>query len=133
MALPKITTSQQRKIEIIIRKWRTKLTWQLLVNTIEVELDLKTTRQTLTTYIGIATEFKQKKNELRSVSTEHNPDLAISEIKLLEKIRNQEANIKILEKKNNEQLRLIERIFMNARSIPNLDLKTLVAQRHEEK
>jgi len=133
MALPKITTSQQRKIEIIIRKWRTKLTWQLLVNTIEVELDLKTTRQTLTTYIGIATEFKQKKNELRSVSTEYNPDLAVSEIKLLEKIRNQEANIKILEKKNNEQLRLIERIFMNARSIPNLDIKVLVAQRHEEK
>lgn len=65
MARPKITASQQRKVEVLIRRWEGKLTWALLVKSIELELGLKTTRQTLCTYTGIAVEYKEKKSSTK--------------------------------------------------------------------
>jgi len=51
---------------------------------------------------------------------------------LIERIEHLEAEIKVLTRNNSEQLRMIERMLANAKSIPNLDLGALIQGRPEE-
>ena len=45
MAYLSLTSENQRNIQAIIRSWNGKLTWNLLINKITNELEIKTTRQ----------------------------------------------------------------------------------------
>jgi|TARA_R110002126_G_scaffold47687_3_gene133498 hypothetical protein len=65
MALKSLETGQQISIQTLIRSWVGKLTWDLLVTNIELELRISTTRQTLNNYPNIKNEFKEKKLGLR--------------------------------------------------------------------
>jgi len=56
----------------------------------------------------------------------------VASASLAQQVENLKAEIVVFERKNNEQLRLIERILSNAREIPNLDLRTLIKKRPEE-
>ncbi|STR45165.1 hypothetical protein [Iodobacter fluviatilis] len=132
MAAPKISAQQQRKIEVILTKWNGKLTWDALVERIKLELDLETTRQTLCTYAGINVCFKKKKAQFRGVTLPLYTSVTASDIKLVDQLEHLKAEISILEKNNAEQLRLIERIFANAKAIPNLDLRALIKTRPED-
>ncbi|CDG53769.1 MULTISPECIES: hypothetical protein [Halomonadaceae] len=132
MALPKISSQEQRKIEVLIHKWKGKLTWATLVERAELELGIRVTRQTLCTYTGILHAYKDKKNQLRGVPSSMPEEVTVESASLARQIENLKAEIVIFERKNNEQLRLIERILSNAREIPNLDLRTLIKKRPEE-
>lgn len=132
MAAPKISAQQQRKIEVVLTKWTGKLTWEALVGRIKLELDIETTRQTLCTYAGINVCFKRKKVQLRGTTTPLYTVVTASDVKLVEQIERLKAEVSILEKNNAEQLRMIERIFANAKAIPNLDLRALIKIRPEE-
>lgn len=132
MAAPKISAQQQRKIEVVLTKWTGKLTWEALVERIKLELDIETTRQTLCTYSGINVCFKKKKVQLRGITPSLYTVVTASDVKLVEQIERLKAEVSILEKNNAEQLRLIERIFANAKAIPNLDLRALIKIRPEE-
>ncbi|WP_122588068.1 hypothetical protein [Pseudomonas viridiflava] len=131
MASQKISAQKQRDIEIVLTKWTGRLTWDALVTCVEVELGLKTTRQTLCTYLGIKACYKNRKSFLRMGGPNNRTD-AVSDIKLLDQVTNLRAEIAVLKKNNAEQLRLIERIFANASFIPNLDLRVLIKLRPEE-
>ncbi|HCG8411076.1 TPA: hypothetical protein ACVU40_002909 [Vibrio parahaemolyticus] len=65
MAQKSLETDQQISIQALIRSWQGKLTWDLLVTKIDVELSISTTRQTLDKYINIKQEYKEKKAFLR--------------------------------------------------------------------
>ncbi|MCG7584428.1 hypothetical protein [Photobacterium sp. OFAV2-7] len=65
MALPSLDTEQQIKIQALIKGWRSKLTWDLLVERIKEHLEITTTRQTLSQYIAIKDAYIIKKQELR--------------------------------------------------------------------
>ncbi len=132
MASQKISAKEQRDIEIILTKWTGRLTWDALVICVEVELGLKTTRQTLCTYLGIKACYKSRKSLLRVGGQSNDRAGTVSEVKLLDQVANLRAEIAVLKRNNAEQLRLIERIFANASSIPNLDLRTLIKLRPEE-
>lgn len=132
MALPKISSALQRKIEALILSWKGKLTWNKLVNQIELEIGLKTTRQTLCTYSGIAATFKNKKSEIRDIPTEITRKITTTDIKLQEKIDRLENEIEILKRNNSEQIRFIDRILANARALPNINLKALIKERPED-
>ena len=132
MASPKITTTDQRRIEIMLKKWTTKLTWDALVKKIYLELGLKTTRQTLCTYTGINTEYKNSKALLRGSTPSVYSSVTASDVKLAQQVENLKAEVKILKRNNSEQLRMIERMLANASSIPNIDLDALVRRRPEE-
>ena len=132
MATPKISSSMQKKIEKLIHKWEGKLTWDLLTKSVELELGLKTTRQTLCTYTGIDTAFKNKKSTLRGATPALYKKMTSSEVDLIKRIESKEEEIKFLNQKNNEQLRMIERMLANASEIPNIDLNDLVKRRSEE-
>jgi hypothetical protein len=68
LVVPKISAQQQRKIEIMLTKWIGKLTWEALVARVELELGVRTTRQTLCTYVGINLCYKNKKAQLRDAT-----------------------------------------------------------------
>ena len=132
MAAPKISSSMQKKIEKLIHKWEGKLTWELLTKRVELELGLNTTRQTLCTYTGIDTAFKNKKSVLRGATPALYKKMTASEVDLLKRIEAKEQEIKLLNHKNNEQLRMIERMLANASELPNINLYDLVKRRPEE-
>ena len=132
MAIPKISALQQRKIEVMLTKWAGKLTWEALVAKVNLELGLETTRQTLCTYAGINTCYKRRKAQLRGATPAIYTKITASEVKLVERIEHLEAEIEVLKRNNSEQLRMIERMFANAKSIPNLDLGALIQRRPEE-
>lgn len=129
---PKISAQAQRKIEIMLTKWTGKLTWDALATRVELELAIKTTRQTLCTYVGISTSYKNKKAQLRGSSPSLYTKITASDIKLVEQVENLRAEVEVLRKNNAEQLRMIERMLLNASTIPNLDLHALVKLRPEE-
>lgn len=132
MAIPKISALQQRKIEVMLTKWAGKLTWEALVAKVNIELGLETTRQTLCTYAGINSCYKKRKAQLRGATPAIYTKITASEVKLIERIEHLEAEIEVLKRNNSEQLRMIERMLANARSIPNLDLGALIQRRPEE-
>ncbi|WP_347927753.1 hypothetical protein [Pseudomonas helvetica] len=132
MVEPKISAQAQRKIEIMLIKWKGKLTWDALVTKVELELAIKTTRQTLCTYVGISTSYKNKKAQLRGVSPSLYTKITASDVKLDKQIEHLKAEVEVLKKNNAEQLRMIERMLLNANDIPNLDLYALVKKRPEE-
>lgn len=129
---PKISALAQRKIEIMLTKWTGKLTWEALVTRVELDFSLKTTRQTLCTYVGIATSYKNKKAQLRGASPSLYTKITASDVKLVEQIEHLKAEVEVLNKNNAEQLRMIERILLNAEAMPNVDLHALVKRRPEE-
>ena len=132
MVIPKISAQQQRKIEVMLTKWTGKLTWEAIVAKVNLELRLKTTRQTLCTYAGINACYKKRKAQLRGATPAIYTKITASEVKLIERIEQLEAEIEVLRRNNSEQLRMIERILANAKSIPNLDLRALIQRRPEE-
>ncbi len=132
MVIPKISAQQQRKIEVLLAKWTGKLTWDALVIRIALELGLKITRQTLCTYTGINTAYKNRKAQLRGATPFIYTKITASEVKLVEQVDHLKAEIVVLQRNNSEQLRMIERMLSNATAMPNLDLNALVKRRPEE-
>lgn len=113
----------------ILVGWQGKLTWARLVNAIDDDLGIKTTRQTLSDYFAIKTEYSLKKSELRGVSnTSRIPDSAPI-THLQEKVYKLQQENKMLERTKIKQLAMIERILENAREIPNLDISVLLKPR----
>ncbi|MBX7277194.1 hypothetical protein K2E96_16145 [Pseudomonas sp. ERGC3:05] len=129
---PKISAQVQRKIEIMLTKWTGKLTWETLVTRVELEISIKTTRQTLCTYVGIAASYRNKKAQLRGASPSLYTKITASDVKLVEQIEHLKAEVEVLKRNNAEQLRMIERMLLNAETIPNVDLYALVKIRPEE-
>lgn len=132
MFTPTISAQQQRQIEVMLTKWNGKLTWEALVARVELDLGLKTTRQTLYSYAGIRACYKNRKAQLRGATPALYTKITASDVKLVERIEHLSAEIKVLERNNAEQLRMIERMLANASALPNVDLNDLIQKRPEE-
>ncbi|MEZ9385769.1 hypothetical protein AB4181_01225 [Vibrio lentus] len=98
MALPSLNTSQVRKIERLIATWNGKLTWVLLIESIESDLKIKTTRQTLNTYSSIKSAYDLSKQRLRGVK-EKFVNITVSEAEQLERLERQHHEIEHLQHK----------------------------------
>jgi hypothetical protein len=121
MALPSLDTNQTRKIEKLISGWQSKLTWDLLVQRIESDLNIKTTRQTLNTYAGIKEIFSLRKQELRGKPNKELVKFVKSDVDAYERIQRLENENTMLEKRVDKQLAFIQAIADTAkRSNPQL-------------
>lgn len=129
MALPKISMAQQRKIEVLLKIWKGKLSWNLLVKDIEMKIGLKTTRQTLNSYDGIYNVYLKRKDELRGLTPEIEVKIKASDIKMAIKLEKLQAEIKILKRNNDKQLWTIETMLYNIQKIPNYDLNQIMRER----
>ena len=131
----KITDEIQFEIERMIRVWDGKLTWNALVQRIEIELGIKVTRQTLEDYKGIYTAYKHKKELLRSRDPKLERTITASDLSLVERLKKREAELDIAYKTINEQKRFLHRILQNAAELPALkgNLESLIEERPEDK
>jgi ATP/maltotriose-dependent transcriptional regulator MalT len=129
---PKISTHHQYRIEVMLARWRGKLTWQALLNEIELELGVRITRQALCSYVAVKECYANAKRRLRSSTLPESVNVTVSQVKLVAQIDDLKAEIIVLRRNNAEQLRMIERILANAVKIPNLDIRDLLKNRPEE-
>ena len=120
MALPSLNTQQVRKIEKLIFGWRTKLSWDVLVQRIESDFGIETTRQTLNTYKPIKDAFRDKKQELRGAPTKEFIQFTKAEVNAYERIKSLESEVTSLEKKVDKQKAFIQLIADTAKSNPLL-------------
>lgn len=120
MAAPSLSTQQIRKIETLIRVWQSKLTWHHLVDRIEIELNIKTTRQTLNTYNSIKRAYDIKKQEFRGKPTPEFIKFTKSDLEAYRRITNLEAENKILQQQVSSQLAFIRQIAIQSSNNPLL-------------
>lgn len=120
MALPSLDTQQVRKIEKLISGWQTKLTWDLLVQRIESDFGIDTTRQTLNTYASIKEGFRIKKQSLRGAPTKEFIQFTKADVNAYDRIKSLESEVTSLEKKVDKQKAFIQLIADTAKSNPLL-------------
>jgi len=118
MALPSLSSQQIRKIEGLIQGWTSKLTWELLVQRIETDLGIKTTRQTLHTYRSIKTMFIDRKQELRGKPTETLIRFTKGDLELAEQNDKLKAENAALTKRVERQQAFISEIAAVAKTNP---------------
>ncbi|ACA88270.1 hypothetical protein [Shewanella woodyi] len=134
MAKPSLSTTQVRQIEKILYRWSGKLTWEELVDQLENELEITTTRQTLNSYSSISGVFKSTKTRLRGISEnyQNSPNVSLEKASLLDKIEKLENEIIGLRTQNQQFQGLLNDIRMEAESTPLLmDLLISVKRKHQ--
>jgi hypothetical protein len=118
-----------RNICKLIVGWKNKLTWKRLVDAINDDLGIKTTRQTLSEYFAIKQEYDLKKSELRGATVVSRTIEPAPVTHLKNEIYKLKKEVEMLERTKKKQLAMIERIMENAREIPNLDISVLLKAR----
>jgi hypothetical protein len=126
-----LTRDEQHKIRALIRTWKTKFTWDLLVDAVLSELEIKISRQSLQGYKGIKDDYDCKKAEFRGVTPEIAKRVTMSDVDQLEKIERLEAEVKIKNEIIEKQLVLIKVMLANASEIPNYDISNITKPRND--
>jgi len=125
------TRSEQHKIRALIRPWKTKFSWELLVKAIFSELEIVTTRQTLQGYKGIKAEYDDKKAEFRGVTPEIVKRVTMSDVEQLKKIERLGAELAIKDEIIEKQLVYIRTMLANANEISNYDISNITKPRND--
>ncbi|NVJ67085.1 MAG: hypothetical protein HWE16_11405 [Gammaproteobacteria bacterium] len=127
MANPSLNDKDIRKITGLIRSWNTKLTWDLLVQRIELEFAVKTTRQTLSSYSSIKTEFQSQKQSLRLEQLTFSPNYSKQDVDLIKEVESLKNKIERLQaekdtesRRVDQQLAFIREITEVAKNHPNV-------------
>lgn len=120
MALPSLSSQQIRKIEGLIQGWTTKLTWALLVQRIETDIDIKTSRQTLDTYVSIKAMFQDRKQALRGKPTEALIKFTKQDLDMASQIESLNADNAALTKRIERQQAFISEIAEVAQINPSV-------------
>jgi len=122
MASLSLSIEQQRNIERLLNTWIGKLTWKILVERINANLSIATTRQTLDKYDSVRRAYEEAKLRGRSqgMSLQEIVKYTKSDVTLIEQKIKLEADVQGLEKKVDEQLMFIKAIYSEANSNPSL-------------
>ncbi len=124
MANKLLDTDQQISIQALIRSWKGKLTWDLLVTKIESSLAITTTRQTLDKYLNIKNEYKEKKRILRGQPISSDDTNLVSylqkDIDLAKKVIQLEAELDVTKDEIGYLQAFIQKIANIGQSDPNV-------------
>jgi len=123
-----LSNSQISIICDIISCWKGKLTWKTLVAKIEMDHQLKISRQSLCTYYAIKKEFDLKKLQIKNGEENYihlHRQAPKSVMDLEQVIESQNKKIERLERALRKQTEQLQRFILNARDHPNIDLSTL--------
>ena len=120
MKLPSLSLKQVQRIEGVIQGWTTKLTWDLLVQRIETDLEIKTTRQTLNTYLSIKTSYQDRKQALRGKPTEALLKFTKQDVEMAEQVKRLQAENAALNKRVERQMAFIAEIAAFAKINPSV-------------
>jgi len=120
MATPSLSTKQINQITKSIKNWNNKykFTWDTLVLHVHIQLNIKTTRQTLNSYSSIKRAYRDKKKLMRESKASHSQyeyvDTSASRVK------NLENEIEHLQKQLDAQLTFIKRVAQQAQTNPKI-------------
>lgn len=124
-----LNESDIQNVRKLIISWQGhKITWAALVSMIKRDLGITISRQSLCKYGAINTEYQRKKEMLRGVvSTDPNITVAdANTITSLQKKLETATSERDMYKRDYEKAQLLlNRVIVNANTIPNLDIKTL--------
>ncbi|MGC9423526.1 hypothetical protein [Vibrio sp.] len=124
MALKSLETEQQISVQALIRSWKGKLTWDLLVTKIESSLGITTTRQTLDKYANIKHEYKQKKQVLRGKPLSSENEELISylqkDVDLAEKVIQLEAQLAVAQSEIGKLQAFIQKLSSIGKTNPSI-------------
>ncbi len=124
MALKSLETEQQISVQALIRSWKGKLTWDLLVTKIESSLGITTTRQTLDKYANIKHEYKQKKQVLRGkpLSPENKELISYlqKDVDLAEKVIQLEAQLAVAQSEIGKLQAFIQKLSSIGKTNPSV-------------
>jgi len=109
--------------------WDGKLTWALVIEAIERDLNLRITRQTLSQYYSIKTEFQRRKRQIQCSAANVSEQRSLDELALQKKVEVQQRKIEALEAKLNKQLDQMKTFIFNVRNIPGIDISTLLIRK----
>ncbi|MDC5871543.1 hypothetical protein OPW39_22285 [Vibrio europaeus] len=119
---PKLSLGDVKKIEKSLRTWKGKLTWDVLVETIQEQYDITATRQTLNTYGSVKEAFDGAKKRLRNTSKKviSSPNISLEKVDLVAKIEALEIDNKELEKQNDRLRGILHAIHIESEKTPQL-------------
>ncbi|MFS1975316.1 hypothetical protein [Vibrio splendidus] len=124
MAIKSLDIDQQISIQALIRGWKGKLTWDLLVTRIESSLGITTTRQTLDKYLNIKNEYKERKRFLKGQPISPSDTELLSflqqDIDLAEKVIQLETELKVAKDEIGYLQAFIQKIAQIGQSDPNV-------------
>lgn len=124
MAIKSLDTEQQISIQALIRSWKGKLTWDALVTSIQNNLSITVTRQTLDKYLNIKNEYKKRKQSLKgqpvSSSNTEMTSFLQKDIDLAEKVLLLEAELKVVKDENGYLQAFISKFTIIGQSNPNV-------------
>ena len=106
---PNLTDAKIAAVAKIIDGWTGELTWEALIDRIEIEWHARYTRQGLAKHDRIQQAFKNYAQQTPKISTRR-PEIEL----LKDRIARQEAQIKRLESENNRLLEQFARWAYNA-------------------
>lgn len=131
----KLTRKVEIKIVAMLRQWNSKITWDLLIKHIKVELDFEVTKPTLRKFTKISNEFgnaKSRYNGVNNLPPGTAKQIGAGDVNYYEKYMNSLQEKEVMQEMLDEQYALIEKIFKNAEEIPNLSINRLIRDRPED-
>jgi len=131
----KITRQIEVQIVSILRRWNSKITWQLLIERIRNELDLNVTKPSLRKFNKITREFENAKARYKGVHGLPHPvvkNITKADIDYYHKYKSLVVEKNVMQEMLDEQYALIEKILKNAEEIPNLSVDRLLRDRPED-
>jgi hypothetical protein len=119
------------KIRKMIITWGGNFTWDGLVLAIKNDLGIKISRVSLKGYGVIYAEYLRKKDAIRGVVNVSDDPLTVADSntisKLEKKLAESLADADMYKRDYDKAQILIQRVIVNAQSIPNLDVNVLFA------
>ena len=131
----KLTRKIEIKIVAMLRQWSSKITWDLLIKRIKVELDFEVTKPTLRKFDKISREFdkaKERYNGVNKLTPATVKRISSGEVDFYEKYKFCIQEKELLQEIIDEQYALIETMLKNAEEIAGLDIKRLLRDRPED-
>ncbi|MBE0420136.1 MULTISPECIES: hypothetical protein [Pseudoalteromonas] len=131
----KLTRQIEIRIVALLRRWNSKLTWDLLIERIKNELDFDVTKPTLRKFDKITREFENAKGRYKGVHTLPQTivkKITEGDIDYYHKYTTLVVEKGVMQEMLDEQYALIEKILKNAEEIPNLSVDRLLRDRPED-
>lgn len=131
----KLTREMELKIVAVLRRWNSKITWDLLIECIKNELDFSTTKPTLRKLVRISREFDKAKaryNGANNLPANAVKRISTKDVDYYEKYIACLEEKKVLQDVIYEQLAFIDKMLKNAEEIRGLDVNRLIRERPEE-
>lgn len=131
----KLTRQMEMKIVALLRRWNSKVTWDLVIGRIKHELDFIVTKPTLRKFIKITDEFTNAKGRYKGVNTlppSVVKGITEADINYYNKYNALLVEKEVMQEMLDEQYALIEKIFKNVEEIPNLSIERLIRDRPED-